>query len=431
MRTILLSLLASVPAIASAAQEKIGHAVVEYENIDAAYAKALGRTLDAAWKVYTTRYGFDMPQTVVLRVECGPDNRPQLFTDGSDHVTLVLDAPESLERPEKTGIFHLYGMCHELGHIAMYRTLKDRDWTSGAACEGWAHYAGSVVVDAVYAAEGEGLWPDAYDYRADGTARLNRQIADGRKDFVIQGAALWKSLEGILGAKAMRQVFQAWQNTKVDPTSPSMALQAALLKVTPAKEKELNSWWSQAAPVLVEKRMNSKFKPVVVPAAKLSGRPLVVKYDDDASEGKKSFSGGGHAVQFTAPAGEWYIRAVSLYGSRYGRPQPPPNQFDVALCDEQLKTIVTWKKPYATFERGDMKWVRMEVPPTRVPVKFTVCFDFKPTATMGVYTGWDANSKGHSLVGTPGRPGEPFEEGDWMIRIELDQTKESDALKGK
>jgi len=31
-------------------------------------------------------------------------------------------------------------------------------------------------------------------------------------------------------------------------------------------------------------------------------------------------------------------------------------------------------------------------------------------------------------VGTPGKQGVPLREGDWMIRVELDQPKEADPL---
>src|SRR6185503_11604050 len=114
---------------------------------------------------------------------------------------------------------------------------------------------------------------------------------------------------------------------------------------------------------------------------------------------KKSIAGGGHARKFVAPGGdEWYLTAVSVHGARYGAPRPPAGAtFDVALCDRKMRPIATWKQPYGAFPRGEAKWVRIDVPPTRVPAGaegFYVALDFRPTASQGVYVSLDESTKG-------------------------------------
>jgi hypothetical protein len=121
-------------------------------------------------------------------------------------------------------------------------------------------------------------------------------------------------------------------------------------------------------------------------------------------------------------------KAVSVYGSRYGPPKAPATRFDVALCDTEIKSISQWQFPYSTFPYGDAQWVRIEVPPTRVPDEFAICLNFRPVATSGVFVHWDSSRNGASLVATPGKPGNQLEQGEWMMRIELDQAKEADAL---
>jgi hypothetical protein len=54
---------------------------------------------------------------------------------------------------------------------------------------------------------------------------------------------------------------------------------------------------------------------------------------------------------------------------------------------------------------------------------------FRPTAQNGVFVSRDAGTSGHSRVATPGAAGEPFKQGDWMIRVELDRPKAADALR--
>ena len=170
----------------------------------------------------------------------------------------------------------------------------------------------------------------------------------------------------------------------------------------------------------------------------MKGQPLKLELDDGSAEGKKSVAGGGHARRFVAPGGDdWYLTAVSVYGARYGGPAPPTTSFTVALCDDDMLPIAAWKQPNKLFERGEPKWVRIELPPTRVPPDadgFYLCFDFRPTATQGVFVYFDESTKGKaegsSLVATPGKEGSPFAGGDWMIRVELDRPKATDALGG-
>jgi len=71
------------------------------------------------------------------------------------------------------------------------------------------------------------------------------------------------------------------------------------------------------------------------------------------------------------------------------------------------------------------------LPPTRVPRQFYICLNFRPTGTRGVFVAFDTSTQGNSLTGTPGKPGRPFNQGDWMIRVELDQPKEANPLKGE
>jgi hypothetical protein len=159
-------------------------------------------------------------------------------------------------------------------------------------------------------------------------------------------------------------------------------------------------------------------------------QPLKIVNDDGSAEGKKSIAGGGHARLLETPgSGEWYLRAVSIFGARYGSPAPPPTDFDIALCDADMKPTATWKHPYKLFDRGEMKWVRIDVPPTLAPGKFYVCAVFRPTASSGIFVGYDDSTHGSSQTATPGKSGDEFKAGDWMIRVELDRVKGADALK--
>ncbi len=144
-------------------------------------------------------------------------------------------------------------------------------------------------------------------------------------------------------------------------------------------------------------------------------------HDDGQSAGKRSIAGSGHAVRFEAPGDSWYLTEVRIYGSRYGYPAPPKENFHVWLCDKDFKVISDNPFPYSKFPYGDPSWVTLKIKPTRVPAEFIVCVGFNPEATKGVYVHYDAEGSGNSLVGLPGRDGKDFEKGDWLIRAKLDK----------
>lgn len=408
-------------------------ASVSYEGISPEQASAIARTLAAARSVYADQFKFDMPAKVTADVACAPDNPTRLFNDGRDHISFSIAKADALLRPEKSGVFNLYGLCHELGHVAMYRTLKDRDWLTGAGAEGWAHYAGSVVVDQLWKTQGRALWSDPYDFSGDGTIRLSRQLAGKSPDDIDRAAGEWQKLANIIGGpQAMPALFAAWQSAAPDPAEPAKKLLPALLDACPAKRAELEKWWKDAAPLLVQSRPNSTFAKVEIAPAKLENKPLTLKLDDNAPDGKRSIAGGGHARKFETPAeGEWYLRSVSIHGARYGTPAPPPDKFDIALCDIDMHPIALWHFPYSSFERGNSKWVSFEIPPTLLPSKFYICAVFHPTARSGVFVDFDDSTHDHSLTATPGDTGQPLKNGDWMIRVEIDRAKGKDALQDR
>lgn len=146
--------------------------------------------------------------------------------------------------------------------------------------------------------------------------------------------------------------------------------------------------------------------------------------DDGISAGKRSVAGSGHAVRFTAPEKDSYLTAVRIFGSRYGQPQPPRENASVWLCDAEFKKIAEFPCPYASFGRGEPKWVTIPITPVRVPPEFVVCVGFNPTATKGVFVHHDNGGSGNSFLALPGAKGKPFGQGDWLIRAVVQEPKD-------
>ena len=142
------------------------------------------------------------------------------------------------------------------------------------------------------------------------------------------------------------------------------------------------------------------------------------------SAGKRSVAGSGHAVRFTAPGKDSYLTSVRIFGSRYGQPQAPRENASVWLCDAEFKKIAEFACPYASFERGEPKWVTVPVKPVRVPPEFVVCVGFNPTATKGVFVHHDNGGSGDSFLALPGGKGRAFAQGDWLIRAVVQDARD-------
>ena len=422
----LIAAVLSATLVANAAEEKADGVRVGHQGISGAYARAIARVVAAARTAAIEQFGLNMPETIEVSVRVEPKGQPNLFNDGNDRFFLTVRSEGDLRRPAESGIFTLYGLCHEVGHLAMYRVLRDHGWLTTAAAEGWAHYLGSRLVDAVHAREGAELWPHRYDYLDDGTARLKRQLATSPRGEVATGAGLWMELGTSVGDKGFQPIFAAWAKATIDPANPAAAAREALAGADP--KGQLSGWWAKAEPVFVLKRPRSDYAAQTAPPKTLSGIPTEVAHDDGKSVGKRSSAGSGHAVRFKTVGQGWYLTALSVYGSRYGSPQAPKEDFHVWLCDADFKAIADFTFPYASFGRAEPRWLTLTVTPTRVPADFIICMGFNPTATKGVFVHYDKEASGNSLVGLPGERCQPFPQGDWLIRARLDRLKGSNPL---
>ena len=430
-RTILITMLLSCPLCAYGDEKvfRTNGAVVSYDGISEEYAEAIAATVATARDVAIEAWRFNMPKTISVTVRADRRGRVRLFNDGQDRFSLTVRSERDLRKPAASGIFQIYGLCHEVGHLGMFRAIRDHSWMTTVAAEGWAHYVGSRIVDAVHARKGESLFElvaHPFQGLADGTRRLNAQLSDKKPLPIVKGAAIWKELVEIVGDKGVAPIFAAWGKAKIDPTDPGAALRKALLATN--EDKRLAKWWNKAEPLMVLKRPRSGFVARRAKPTELTGKPIEHAHDDGAAAGKNSIAGSGHGVRFKVVGDSWYLTSVRIHGSRYGRPRPPKENFHVWLCDKDLKVAADFQFPYAKFARGRPKWVTLTIPPTNVPQDFIICAGFNPTGTKGVYVSRDKEGSGDSLTGLPGHGTRTFNKGDWLIRAKVDQLKIANPL---
>lgn len=424
---VIILLAVSVTATAKEAKTlRTDHVTVEYIGVGEAYPKAIARTVEAA-RAAALESGFDMPDAISVSVTVDSKATVRLFNDGQDRIVLTVRSQRDLRKPATSGIFHIYGLCHEVGHLAMYRVVRDHSWMTTAAAEGWASYFGSQAVDKVYAALGKDLWPDAYDYLADGTKKLGRNLASPRPGLVTQGAGQWKALADIIGDKGIAKVFSAWAKAEIDPTDPAAALRKALSAAN--VDKQVTAWLTKGESLMIFKRPKSGFARLTVNLKDLARKPAELALDDGKPSAYKSMAGSGHAVRFKNDGDGWCVGGIKIYCLPYGRSQAS-DKFNVWLCDKDFRSIAQYTFRYSAIVRGRAKWVVLPIKPTLVPNEFIVCVGFNPTASKGVFVYHDDKKSEMSLCGLPGGRSGVFSKGNWMIRAVVDQLKSADSLHG-
>jgi beta-lactamase regulating signal transducer with metallopeptidase domain len=151
-------------------------------------------------------------------------------------------------------------------------------------------------------------------------------------------------------------------------------------------------------------------------------KAVALKHDSGVSTGIKSISGCAQVVRFEADREGLYLNDIAVFGSRYGVPEPPREDFQVFIYNEKKELFHQQGRPYSLFERGDPKWVRLGVNSVQLPKVFWVAINFNAQRTKGVYVHYDESLKsGNSAVVCNAVWTEkPF---DWMIRVQLSPVK--------
>lgn len=403
---------------------------VKYARFDRKYAEAFGRILAEALDVYES-LGFKMPEKITLEAQIDPSST-MLWTDGESQMFLHLRSKELLAPATRTGVFNLYGMCHELGHIAMYRNMKSLMGLPEGVGEGWAHYAGCIVVSEVAGRLGKSIWPEYYDVsEVEGIGRLKRMAEEAKPwdkmDPTSRAALVFYKIDTDYGRNKLAAAMTA--ALAEHPTGNEL-MPLFLAKLREATSNATAADWVPESVLVPQMKWETKERHpgddfFADQKIEKDSTGLWLFYDDGTMEDKRSMSGAAQTVLFRPPDGSWQIDGIKLFGARYGEDEPPKEDISIYICDENFDLLHEMKAPYSIFEKGNEKWYRVSFNPVDVTKDFYVGVDFHATATRGVYVGMDKGVKRcHSRIAMPYSYVRDLKEtGDWMIRAHLHPKK--------
>jgi hypothetical protein len=412
------------------------HFRVSYPKSLQAYAKALLQIGDAAWEAYRELYNLTLPEPIELQIQLVPEKGEKfarLWTDGQRFIFLEVGSEKPLFSPEKGGAHNVYGICHELGHIAIYSRISQTAGIPEGVAEGWAHYFGSVITSHLFEKLGAEVYPDPHNYHeTSGLGRLLRQF-ETRKDPETLAAKSLYEIERKYGRQKLGEALGKALSQRPSGRELVTKFVEALVAVTGDPEAKTLIPEQILKPKV---RVDTEFPDIkqkwLYYGLKLEWQDglLRLRYDDGEKDGQWSLGGSGHGVIFCKPQGKWQLVAVEFYGARYGELQPPDEDFSIFLCDADFKVIREFKAPYSLFaQRGEWKWERIAVEPTEVPEFFYIVIAFNPTATKGIYMAYDSDVPiSHSRRAFPDSHLTDTEKVyDWMVRCYLKPADEETA----
>jgi hypothetical protein len=244
---------------------------VTYSGISATWARRMGRVLAEARSHAQRDFGFNMPDMIRLTVTVG-SNRYELFNDCRDQLTYHLRSEGDLAGFEFNHWYFLYGMCHEVGHLAMYRTFKSsygNAWLNWDGQEAWAHYCGERLADLSYRPCVSEFWPGQ---GVQGEQMAERQSAQnffplGEK----QLAEHWRALDDIVGERGIQPLFEIWNKASIDPQHRAAAVSRTF--TGHPKAERLQGWWLKAAPLMLIGPGKSALPPVGPPNPASGSQP--------------------------------------------------------------------------------------------------------------------------------------------------------------
>ncbi len=391
---------------------------------------------DAAWKAYSELYNLTLAEPITLQIRLVPERGERfsnLWTDGQQFLFLEVGSEKHLLSPEKGGAHIVYGICHEMRHIALYHPMRQVAKIPEGIAEGWTHYFGSVITSHLFEKLGVQVYPDPHNYHeTSGMVRLLRQL-EARRDSATLAAKILHDLERKYGSQKLDKALNRTLAQRPSERELIVKFAEALVAVTNDPQAKALIPEQFLKPKV---RIDTEFPDIkqkrLYYGLKLEWHDglLRLRYDDGEKDGHRSVAGSGHGIIFVKPKGKWQLVALEFYGSRYGTLQPPDEDFSIFLCDAEFNIIREFKAPYSLFaERGEWKWERISVEPTEVPEFLYIVIAFNPTATKGIYMAYDSDvPRSHSRKAFPGSHLMDTEKVyDWMIRCYLrpadEQTK--------
>lgn len=417
-------------SIAAGNREKSasGHIRLINNGVEEKYAKAIENLLETAYTVYTKKLGLSLPNIIKINLSLNPNSPRNLSTDGEGQIFFQIGSIQELYPDGGTNV---YGICHEIGHIAIGSRIR-YDWgISNEIDETLAGLCGSIVCDYVFDEKGPNLWPVPYDYKKrEGSARARELLSKlgqndaASKDMKIAFKGIW-SLYFELGEK---DFFSALNNCLEKRPAGRMFLPSFLSEIRKKKPdishnifpKHLMESPGEWIPRKPDLEAPALFKELQCAPTKDNTTMLWYYSKTPTPKYMESRERTAFFQLFRLPwNGKGILYSVEIFGRRHGN----SSKVIMWICDLKMRVIAEEK-----FSSQELNWksgwhILPIKHPVDVPQFFTIgIFFVDADAYKGFYMGYRKDVSGHSYLGSP-RQLYLLENQDWAFRVNVGKTE--------
>ncbi len=424
--------LLALTSSADAARARGARCTVVSRGVEKRWAEGFARICDAAVDGYREVFGLEVPRRLVMTIRLTDSGNTEMSTDSKRLVNLDLGQVDGLLHEGPGNL--IYGVGHEIGHVVLQQGWGATLPIDEPVHQGFAIYAGSVVVDHIWLTLGREAYPEPFDYSGTGISYLSSRC--GAAGTPVGG-------KGVSGRTSCALLAVA---EEVGHKAVGRAVQEAFTRADPD-----TTFWRELAAVLADQqgpdtaalveRASPKADLEWFTTLPLAAAPPPADFFTDlntSSDGWTRWGGGGpwdvqairgsgHAALFRVPEGTAVV-AVEVHAARYG-PASTSAMFEMTLRSLGFQQGYRGRHSYeALGEPGEDPAWRALLPAgyaVRSPQQFFVVLDFDSREDEGVEVSYDPASIGHSFLALPNDHVRDFPSGDWMIRVRVDDESAS------
>ncbi len=393
--------------------------------IDKATGEAFATILSEARRAYEA-LGFSLPPTLRMEVRRNPrEGMGPGYTDGESYIYLTVSSKRRLAGKARSS--DIYFVCHELGHMLMYGGLKSYLGLPEGVGEGWAHYAGSAVLDTIAESLGEAVGPESQNMaERSGIPGLRRDL-EGKEwddlDPCLRASKVFYQVERRYGRQALvESLRKALSKRPIGRDLMPLFVQSLRERTGDATAGD---WIPQTVMIprirwgVKERIVKESFFDDLKIRRDRAG--ILLSYDHSKPGGRKSICGEGHAILFRRPDHLVLLDRVDMFGAKRGRSGSPDHEFFIFICDEDFSILHESSHPYSLLGSGRERWHRIAIGQVSVPKRFYVCIHLNPKASQWFYLSIDRTiHHSHSRMALPyTHVNDVTEKHDWMIRAHL------------
>lgn len=388
--------------------------LVFFHGVEREWAEGFRGLCETAVDGYQEIFGVTFPAPLWLIIRPVEAEQSSLYTDSERRIWV--DLADIADLAPDSSYNWTYGVAHEIGHIALHQYAPSGLQVPEDVDQGFAHYAGSVVLDYIWEQLGPAGYPTPFDYSWVGTPRLDHDCGSlhrfgGGSACVFRAASTQGSHEEVLRAL----------ETAMDRADEDHPL------IGEVRAEVAGRWGEPAIAAL------GAIEPQL--PAPLEGEGDHRACAGGGSEPEWHRCGTGtageldvakhlahQAVAFHLPGPGRLVGIQAQLAEFDGQPERPALLW---VLDGSFQPIARLPGRSAVPLDEPSDWVPLLGGDyvVHVPEDFVVCVD---SDGDGSIVRSDPSSTGHSFMAAPGGALVAHPDGDWMIRVRVvDDPKDS------